>query len=543
MWLWSFYDGLLLTSADDATRLLMAHAWGSQGIFPWHWTWPPFPMLADGLLVALGGDAIVCAAVIRAILMGAAGILLASFWGRSFPISWKPSVAVLSMALWLSFPINVRLALSGLSEPYLYLLLVIGMRAWQHATELPGEDGPGCADARRSWLVAAGLAFGLSVWCRYEGAVMALLFALWIVGRKVLRRSKLPAESAGLARESWLAPLLATALLPIAWLVLQLVGHGDPLYFVWATQAFVREEAASAYGTSRMPLSAGMQALFSELWSLPIAVLAAIGFLRLRRENRRVWLAVLAFLVLYAGMALVTIGGRFAYYLNLFSLLVIPLAAQGAAVVSDVAAHLLARSSRRFPTEIASRLAMTAIGFYAIVIVDLPLTMGATPGDWLAPESRRLFVRLRDELESERRVLIVLDPDITSSSTHPYDSFALQVAAPERVIVLPFAYPVVANLDATPGWVVYPPWSQAELRADVTRLVEWLRDQRFSRIIWQGAAVDGPVALALDRLEGLSIRPGAAGTESAAARASCAGVRGTRAVARCAHRGAPYAGS
>lgn len=152
--LWRAHDGFTLTSADDATRLLIADAFGRYGVWPVHWTWPPLPMLVDGLLIPDGGDLLPRAIALRAAMMAGTALLLGRFWSLVFRRTTSlPGSEIWTAALWLLFPINVRLALSGLSEPYLYLLLAIGKRPtnpiW-NAAPGPSENAPRRCGAWRS---------------------------------------------------------------------------------------------------------------------------------------------------------------------------------------------------------------------------------------------------------------------------------------------------------------------------------------------------------------------------------------------------------
>ena len=117
LFLWGAHDGFTLTSADDATRLLIADSFGRYGMWPIHWIWPPLPMFLDGLLIPDGGDLLPRAIALRAVMMAGTAFLAARFWDRVFLRSTSlPGSAIWVGAAWLFFPINVRLALSGLSE-------------------------------------------------------------------------------------------------------------------------------------------------------------------------------------------------------------------------------------------------------------------------------------------------------------------------------------------------------------------------------------------------------------------------------------------
>lgn len=451
-WLWRRNDGFTLTSADDATRLLIADSFRRYGVAPLHWTWPPLPMALDALLIPDGGDLLLRAVVARAGLILATALLLARFWTRAFDGRRRlPGAALCIAALWLYSPLDVRLALSGLSEPYLYALVAVGLCCWQCAADPAIRE----SRSRIPWLCAAGAAFGLSTWCRYEGGLPALLLAADCAARGFARlRSRTPERGRAAAAE--LAPALVMLVFPLAWLAVQHVAFGDALAFLKQTRAVIREEALAFHGRESLPLSRVRDALLG-LWSAPVASLAAVGLVRLAVGSPRVLAGLACLVVLYGGMAAVGFGGRAEFYLNLFGLAVAPLAVKGAEGIVHAAMVAWSRATR-CPRARALQAGGVLLGVAVlsqVVLTDLPSLAGRPLGDWLLPAHRNLFARLR-AMDEEERALVILDPGRMSAVDHPWDNIALQLAAPSRVVVVPFDHVLVPKGFPKTGWLPSP---------------------------------------------------------------------------------------
>jgi hypothetical protein len=282
--------------------------------------------------------------------------------------------------------------------------------------------------------------------------------------------------------------LVVVAAFPIGWLMIQLWAFGNPLAFVSATREVVRQEAAARFGTSRMPMFEILRVLQNELWGAPLVALAVVGFIRLARQNRHVFAGVLALLGLYVGMATITIGGRLGYYLNLFSMLVLPLAVSGAEGLAASVGSIVARAAHRREHS-GRRLAgaLLASAFVTdLLFVEVPAIARASAGDWLTEEHRQLFVLLRRKMRPYDRILIGLDPTRSSEPSHQYDLVALQLSDPGRVVVLPFPYTLIPVRKPLPAWAVYPIEKQKHLLASSGALAPWVRSQGFTRVMWEG---------------------------------------------------------
>jgi len=515
LFIWGVHDGFTLTSADDATRLLIADSFGRYGMWPIHWTWPPLPMFIDGLLIPDGGDLLPRAVALRAVMMAGTAFLLARFWALAFRRSSSlPGSAACVAALWLFFPINIRLALSGLSEPYLYLLLAIGVSCWQRAEQIGVRGEPGVLP----WQCGAALAFGLSTWCRYEGALLAVMFAVRLMLQVIAR---IRAAQADYERRVPLtrflvdlSPALIMLLFPLGWLGLQANEFGDPLTFLKSTRAAIHEEALAVYGTDMMPLWSVLGALRSHMWTGPVAVAAALGCIRLAIERRAILGAILAFVGLYCGMALVSFGGRTEFYLNLFSLVILPLAVKGL----EWALWRVIRwrrgavePSRELTLRNAAAVALAALVILQISAVDLHRTLKGPFGDWLSPSHRDLFVRLRHDLPAGERALVMLDPS-GLDTVYRFDNVALQLAAPDRVVVVPFGYLLAPRRLSRLRWLL-PAELQGQLQDNPEAVSRVLASGGFTRLYRDNVGSLGKADTALARAGFLPLDEGTRGSE------------------------------
>lgn len=146
---------------------------------------------------------------------------------------------------------------------------------------------------------------------------------------------------------------------------------------------------------------------------------------------------------------------------------------------------------------------------------DAAAIRGTAPARWIA--HRDLFVALRSGAPGGERVVVILADDAERApGTHPWEAIALQLAAPERVTVLPFRHAlVVAEAMLGLPWLAGAVDRQRRLLDDPDELGRFARAARFTYIVW--LAPEGR-ADALPRLahQGFVARP--AGVSDALAR-------------------------
>jgi hypothetical protein len=505
-YIWDKSAGLTLTSGDDALRLLMAHQFSRYGDLPVHWTWPPLPMLLDGIIAPYGGDTLIHGILVRVLLIACAGIFLVLFWNYVFGGQGKLAFGdVSALALWLFFPINVRLALSGLSEPYMYAFVALGLYCWARGSKGDREE---CVrpDGKHTtstievpwWLLGASLAFGLAIWCRYEPVLIAVMFGIWLLLRLIKGGSAVTESSIVnnigdiKLRSKWIVwryetealALLVLVAFPLGYLVYQYLVFNDPLNFVSVAQQEQRIEARLFFATDALPvLTLMLQVLRSWLWSPPILSFAFIGFARLLFVNRLSFFALIGFFVLFGIMAAIGMGIRMEFYLNTLSLLLLPLAVQGSEYVIAKFAYVATILGKNWSrTRIASASLAVAV-LTQVTLVDLPKLNAFGFGSWLLPEHRQLFVDLRTQRVEVEKTLVLLDASKMGRADHPWDYLALALADPDSVTV----FPSYANVNIGPCGKHQLSWqldrqAQEALVADPTYLTNVLKVGGFVRL-------------------------------------------------------------
>lgn len=222
---------------DDFTRVAIAQEWADAPFFVNGLVWLPLPLWITGSVFAVFGRWFEASPMaLMAILNTVAIIAAATVSAWSAHRLFRDTVGSVTVFLLTLFaPWGYFLSLSGLAEPLYFVAVTVavaGLVSWARS------------DRDRSLVVgSAGVAAAAAM--RYEGWWLAVAWALVIgVDTLILLRR----QSVGVVvKRRFRTVMIAAAplVVPIAWVIVNIVQEGSPVYFARESARYFR----SAYGS------------------------------------------------------------------------------------------------------------------------------------------------------------------------------------------------------------------------------------------------------------------------------------------------------
>jgi Dolichyl-phosphate-mannose-protein mannosyltransferase len=169
IFLWHRSGGFFWLTADDASRVAMAHYWSQAPFFnsPGNPLWLPLGIWVHGIALRFVDDPLVTSSIVNSMFSTASIVLIYKITQTLFP--GAPFSSPLAAAVFAFCPLLVWLGLSGLSEPIFHFFMLLGILFMLLANR---HKQP------RAYLYAAVGFLGASA-IRYEAWILVIAFALF----------------------------------------------------------------------------------------------------------------------------------------------------------------------------------------------------------------------------------------------------------------------------------------------------------------------------------------------------------------------------